>query len=128
VSAFLSCRLICRSRSYVWHPSRSAGLLDRMAELTRLGARQVSTFVPLLWQYPDELLPNLFWAPQAYFAAHQKDIQAARCLLDTAGQDEFDRQLRLRASDLDGQQLDVNPQYFPGDLFTRFGGRRRETT
>ena len=75
----------------IWHPSRSAGLLDRMAELTRLGARQVSTFIPLLWLYPDELLPNLFWAPQAYFEAHQEEIQAARSLLDTAGQDEFDR-------------------------------------
>jgi len=99
----------------IWHPSGTDGLLSRMNELRALGCREVVTFIPLLWKYPEILLPNLFWDSPEFFREQTAGIDAARALLDESGKSEFDRQLNFRitgdprvlAAPVDG------PQYFP---------------
>ncbi len=101
----------------IWHPSRTEGMLDRIAQLRSFGAPRVIPFFALLREHRDTLLPHLLWEQPEYYAGHHKEIERARELLDPQGREEFDRQVRLRQGDLSGQVIDPGVQYFPDDLF-----------
>lgn len=101
----------------IWHPSRTEGMMDRIAQLKSLGAPNVLPFTALLPEYGNSLLPHLLWERPAYYTDHAEKIAQARALLDEAGREEFDRQLRLRMGDHAGQVIDPGVQYFPEDLF-----------
>jgi FkbM family methyltransferase len=100
----------------IWHPSRTEGMIDRIAELQALGAQHVIPFTALLPDYGDVLLPHLLWERPHYYAAYSDEIARARELLDSTGREEFDRQIRLRMGDHSGQVIDPGIQYFPADL------------
>jgi FkbM family methyltransferase len=100
----------------IWNPSPREGIVDRIAFLKSLGAREVLSFTSLLPEYGDRLLPHLFWERPPYFSEHQEEIARARALFDAPGREEFDRQLRLHLGDLTGQVIDPEVQYFPSDL------------
>lgn len=101
----------------IWSPSRTEGMREHIDQLQRLGARNVVPFYALLSDYGDELLPHLFWERSEYYRGHEKEIQRARDLLDSPGQKEFDRQIRLRTGDFSGQVVDSGITYFPSDVF-----------
>lgn len=101
----------------IWSPSRSEGMREHINQLRALGARKVVPFYALLADYGNDLLPHLFWERADYYPAHKQEIDRARALLDAAGQQEFDRQLRLRLGDFSGQVVDSGVQYFPADVF-----------
>jgi FkbM family methyltransferase len=101
----------------IWSPSRTEGMQEHVKQLRALGARNVIPFYALLADYGNDLLPHLLWERADYYPAHQQEIERARALLDSAGQEEFDRQLRLRRGDFSGQVVDSGPTYFPSDLF-----------
>lgn len=100
----------------IWHPSRTDTMAHRMNQFKCLGAAKVVPFWSLFAQYR-ELLPNLFWELPAYYAARRDEIDGGRELLDSQGQAEFDRQMRLRHGDLSEQVIAAGAQYFPEDLF-----------
>jgi FkbM family methyltransferase len=102
----------------IWHPSPTEGIRRRVVDLQSLGCRNVVSFIPLLWMYPEIFLPNLFWETPAYFNNQMTLINTARELLDDSGKEEFDRQLAFRLSG-DLQCLgEPAPglQYFPDGL------------
>jgi FkbM family methyltransferase len=101
----------------IWHPSRIEGMVDRIAQLKSLGAKNVLPFTVLLREYRDVLLPNLLWESPEYYSRYKEEIAAVRTLLDEEGCEEFDRQIRLRMGDHAGQVIDPGVQYFPEDLF-----------
>jgi len=101
----------------IWNPSRTESMLDRIGHLRSLGAQQVIPFNDLHPNHGDVLLPNLFWQRPDYYARQAENISAGRSLFDTPGQQEFDRQMRLRRNDYSGQSIDKGIQYFPHDLF-----------
>ena len=96
----------------IWSPSRSEGMQDHINQLYRLGARKVVPFYVLLSDYKDALLPHLFWERPDYYRPHEKEANRARGLLDSAGQQEFDRQMRLRMGDFSDQVIDSGITYF----------------
>lgn len=100
----------------IWHPCTTEDMLDRIEQLRRLGARNVVPFSAFLDQYAEHLLPNLLWEQPGYYAAHADEIARARTLFDAPGQEEFDRQMKLRLGDHSGQVIDRGVQYFPEDL------------
>lgn len=101
----------------IWHPSRTESMVDRIAQLKSLGARNVLPFTALLTEYRDLLLPHLFWERPEYYAGYREEIAKARELLDGEGREEFDRQMKLRIGDHGDQVIDPGVQYFPEDLF-----------
>jgi FkbM family methyltransferase len=101
----------------IWHPSRNETMIDRIQQLKALGASRVVPFYELFEEYGNLLLPNLFWERPDYYAGRTEEIARGRALLDAAGQQEFDRQMRLRGGDFFGQVIDSGTQYFPHDLF-----------
>lgn len=101
----------------IWHPSRNETMMDRIRQLEALGASNVVPFYELFGEYGNLLLPNLFWERPDYYAGHTEEIARGRALLDNAGQQEFDRQMRLRGGDFSGQVIDPGAQYFAHDLF-----------
>ena len=101
----------------IWNPSRTEGTQELINHLRSLGARNVIPFAALLVQYGDLLLPHLLWERPDYYRQHEREIARARALLDTAGQQEFDRQMRLRMGDFSDQVVDPAITYFPADLF-----------
>jgi FkbM family methyltransferase len=101
----------------IWSPSRTEGMQDHIDQLRGFGARKVIPFYSLLSDYGDTLLPHLFWERSDYYRAHEEEIRRARTLLDLTGQQEFDRQMRLRMGDFSGQVIDSGTTYFPDDLF-----------
>jgi FkbM family methyltransferase len=103
----------------VWHPTRQEGLSYHIRALRSLGCKRVTTFIPVMWEFPETLLPNFFWDLPEKFTAAQADIDAARHLLDDAGREQFDRQLRFR---IEGDPFalgdpESSAQYFPSDVF-----------
>lgn len=100
----------------IWNPSRTETMLDRVAALKALGAVRVIPFSDVLSQYGDQILPNLLWAKPSYYSLHASSIAEARSLFDTEGRAEFDRQLRLRHGDFEGQVIDPGVQYFPPEI------------
>lgn len=100
----------------IWHPSRTDTMAHRINQLKSLGAAKVIPFWSLLAEYRD-LLPNLFWELPDYYATRKDDINRGRALLDSHGQAEFDRQMRLRHGDLSEQVIAPGAQYFLEDLF-----------
>jgi FkbM family methyltransferase len=100
----------------IWHPSRTESMVDRIAQLKLLGARNVIPFTALLPELGDRLLPHLLWERPQYYAGHEEEITRARALLDAEGREEFDRQMKLRMGDHSGQVIDPGAQYFPTDL------------
>jgi FkbM family methyltransferase len=105
----------------IWHPSRSETMMDRIQQLKRLGASKVVPFYELFGKYGDLLLPNLFWERPDYYTGRTQEIARGRALLDAAGRQEFDRQMRLRAGDFSEQVIDPGTQYFPHDIFRLTG-------
>jgi len=101
----------------IWHPSRTERMWDRMGQLKSLGAANVIPFSSFLADHGDSLLPDWFWERPAYYAQHEDEIRRARALMDPAGRDEFDRQIRLRLGDPSDQVIDPGVQYFPHDVF-----------
>ena len=73
--------------------------------------------VRLLAEYGSLLLPNFLWERPGYYAEHAEEVSRGRALLDAAGREEFDRQMRLRMGDVSGQVIDPGVEYFPRDLF-----------
>ena len=59
----------------------------------------------MLWERPD------------YYPQYEEEIGHARALFDAAGQQEFERQMRLRMGDFSNQVVDPGVTYFPEDLF-----------
>jgi FkbM family methyltransferase len=105
----------------IWHPSRTDSMTDRINQVRSLGASNVVPFSALLAEYGDFLLPHMFWERPDYYARNDRDIGRARALMDTEGQQEFDRQMRLRLGNPSGQLIDSGAQYFPDDLFQLSG-------
>ena len=103
----------------IWHPSRTEGLRKHILFLRSLGCKQVTTFIPVMWRYPERFLPNFFWDLPERLLADQDAIRAGRGLLDDRGQQEFDRQLRFRTEGDPFSLVDPEPteQYFPADFF-----------
>jgi FkbM family methyltransferase len=101
----------------IWSPSRTEGMHEHINQLRALGARNVIPFYALLADYGNDLLPHLFWQRADYYPAHQEEIDRARALFDSAGQQEFDRQLQLRRGDFSSQVVDSGATYFPSDVF-----------
>ena len=103
----------------VWHPTQQEGLRFHIRALRSLGCERVTTFIPVMWQFPETFLPNLFWDLPEKFAAEQDAIDAARQLLDDTGREEFDRLLRFRVEGDPFALSDPEPsmQYFPSDFF-----------
>jgi FkbM family methyltransferase len=101
----------------IWHPSRTDSMAGRIRQLRSLGAAKVIPFWSLLAEYRDQLLPNLFWELPDFYALRSNEILRGRALLDSEGQAEFDRQMRLRRGDLADQMIAVGAQYFPEGLF-----------
>jgi FkbM family methyltransferase len=91
-------------------------MTDRIQVLKSLGAVSVVPFYRLLVEYRDLLLPNLFWEQPEYYKQHSNEIRLGKALLDAKGQEEFDRQMRLRLGDFSGQVIDSETQYFPKDI------------
>jgi len=104
----------------IWHPSRTESMADRIDQVRSLGALNVVPFSALLGEYGDFLLPHMFWERPHYYARNDQEIRRARALMDEEGQQEFDRQMRLRLGNPSGQLIDSGVQYFPDDLF-QFG-------
>ena len=100
----------------IWHPSPKEGMMDHIHQLKALGASNVIPFYGLFAEYGSLLLPNLFWERPDYYAERGDDISRGRALLDAKGQEEFDRQMRLRLGDFSGQVIDSDTQYFPKDI------------
>jgi FkbM family methyltransferase len=100
----------------IWHPSRTDKMTDRIHQLKSLGAPKVIPFTELLEDFGDILLPNFLWQRRDYYNGRDEEIQRGRNLLDAAGREEFDRQMRLRIGDYSGQVIDSGAQYFPGDF------------
>lgn len=101
----------------IWHPSRNETMMDRIQQLKALGASNVDPFYELFGEYGNLLLPNLFWERPEYYAERTEEVARGRTLLDAEGQQEFDRQMRLRGGDFSRQIIDPGTQYFPHDLF-----------
>ena len=101
----------------IWNPSRTEGTKELIKHLRSLGAQKVASFSDLLPEYGDLLLPHLLWERPEYYRRHEEEIERARALLDSAGQQEFARQLRLRLGDFSNQVIDPGITYFPADLF-----------
>jgi len=103
----------------IWHPSTSEGLRHHVLFLRSLGCKQVITFVPVMWRFPETFLPNMFWELPANILAERPAIDAARDLLDDHGKQEFDRQFRFRTEGdpFSLQDPEPTPQYFPPDFF-----------
>lgn len=104
----------------IWHPTRNDGLQNHASELRRLGCRDVVSFIPFLWMFPEIFLPKLFWQQPAYFEDRRTEIAAGRELLDEAGRAEFDRQMAFRISGDLGCLGDPEAgfQYFPEGLIS----------
>ena len=100
----------------IWNPSRTENMVDRVGQLKRLGARRVVPFTELFDEYGDRLLPHLLWAKRDYYETRKEEIARGRDLLDQAGREEFDRQMRLRSGDFGGQVIDAADQYFPSEI------------
>jgi FkbM family methyltransferase len=105
----------------IWHPSRIDKMTDRIYQLKSLGASRVMSFCELFDEYENVLLPNLLWQRRDYYRERDEEIHRARRLLDAAGQEEFDRQMRLRSGDFFGQVIDAGVQYFPSDFLQLHG-------
>jgi FkbM family methyltransferase len=101
----------------IWHPSRSETMMDRTRQLRALGASNVIPFHKFFAEHGNLLLPSFFWERPDYYAERSAEISRGRSLLDAEGQEEFDRQMRLRRGDFSGQVIDPGSQYFPTDLF-----------
>jgi FkbM family methyltransferase len=104
----------------IWHPTKNDGLTSHASELRRLGCRDVVSFIPFLWMFPEIFLPKLFWQQPKFFEDRRSEIAAARELLDEAGRAEFDRQLAFRVSGDSRCLADPEPglQYFPEGLIS----------
>jgi FkbM family methyltransferase len=101
----------------IWHPSRTEKIIDRVSQLKSLGALNIIPFSVLLAEYGNFILPNMFWERPDYYADHSAEISRTRALLDAAGREEFDRQMRLRLGDVEDQVIDSGTQYFPQNVF-----------
>lgn len=109
----------CPQASFVvaiWNPSRTETMVDRMNQLRELGVARVIPFTALLDEIGDHVLPNLLWERHDYYASHREEIAQGRALLSPAGREEFDRQMRLRSGDFNGQIIDPGLQYFPPEI------------
>jgi FkbM family methyltransferase len=101
----------------IWHPTRAEGMMGRISQLKSLGASDIISFAALIKHYASYLLPHGFWERPAYYAEHSEEIRRVRALLDPAGGQEFDRQMRLRLGDVSDQVIDSGVQYFPKGVF-----------
>jgi FkbM family methyltransferase len=103
----------------IWHPSQVEGLRHRIAELTKQGCENVTCFIPLFWSFPEMFLPNMFWEVPSRLIEQSSHINAARDVLDKAGQEEFDRQLQFRLTGdvMCLREPEPGLQYFPEGLF-----------
>jgi FkbM family methyltransferase len=101
----------------IWHPSCTDTMTDRMLQIRSLGAGNVVPFYELFAEYGNLLLPHLLWERSDYYSEHAQEISRVGGLLDAAGREEFERQMRLRLGDFSGQRIDPGVQYFPQDLF-----------
>jgi len=100
----------------IWHPSRTADMMDRVNQLRSFGAGNIISFPALFNDYADLLLPHGFWERPGYYAEHDEDTRRVRALLDPAGREEFDRQIRLRLGDVSDQVINSGVQYFGENL------------
>lgn len=100
----------------IWNPSPTETILSRMNQLKKLGVSRVIPFTDLFDQFGDHLLPHFLWERHEYYGSHRDEIAQGRALLNPAGRDEFDRQMRLRSGDFNGQVIDPTIQYFPPEI------------
>lgn len=101
----------------IWNPSRTEGMKELISHLRSLGAQNVVSFSALLPEYGDLLLPHLLWERPDYYRQYEEEIERARALFDSAGQEEFERQILLRLGDFSDQVIDPGVTYFPADIF-----------
>jgi FkbM family methyltransferase len=100
----------------IWHPSRTADMMDRVNQLRSFGAGNIISFPALFNDYGDLLLPHGFWERPGYYVEHDEETRRVRALLDPAGREEFDRQIRLRLGDVSDQVINSGVQYFGENL------------
>jgi FkbM family methyltransferase len=103
----------------IWHPSKDEGLRHHVLALRGLGCKLVTTFIPLIREFPNALLPRMFWDVPEKLENAKEAIGRARALLDEAGRETFDHQLLLRKEGDPFRQGEPegSPQYFPPDFF-----------
>ena len=101
----------------IWNPSRTEGMKVLINQLRSLGANNVVSFAALLPEYGDLLLPHLLWERPDYYREYEEEMGRAQALLDSAGKEEFERQIRLRMGDFSDQVIDPGVTYFPADFF-----------
>jgi FkbM family methyltransferase len=103
----------------IWHPAMQGGLRHHVEFLRVLGCRRVTTFIPVMWNFPQTFLPNMFWDLPGKLEAASDAVHEARNLLDDAGKAEFERQwkFRIEADPFCLADLEPSPQYFPPDFF-----------
>jgi len=111
----------------IWHPIRTAKMMDRVNQLKSFGAASIISFPALFNDYADILLPHGFWERTSYYVEHDDEIRSVRALLDSAGREEFDRQMRLRLGDVADQVMTPESNIL-GRMFSNSAGTRSSLT
>lgn len=104
----------------IWGANSPHRFAHTRAQLQALGVQRISTFAPLLWKYPEQMLPHYCQELPHRAVEQGRDIREANALwADENSRREYHAQLRFRIlGDFDGLPHPVeHPQYFPDDLF-----------
>jgi FkbM family methyltransferase len=102
----------------IWRVSRTEGIFDRVSQLKELRCERIETFINVMWQYPDQFLPDFFWSTHDTFTAAQKEIDRAYEVFDDFGKAEFLRQVRFRTvGDVSGVARIEGEDYFNNSIF-----------
>ena len=104
----------------VWHPDRRHSVYHIMNAITEMGARRVTSFVPLFWKYPDTFLPYFFWDLPSNLVGEGNSVQECYLKLsDDASRSYLLDNLRFRShGDFSPPSRPSElPAYFPRELF-----------
>jgi FkbM family methyltransferase len=104
----------------IWGANSSHRFAHSREQLRSLGCDVVSSFPPLFWKYPDELLPFYLQDLPSTLLEQRSDVaRALDVWADEASRREYVAQVRFRLkADFDGLSHPVqHPQYFPDDLY-----------
>jgi FkbM family methyltransferase len=100
----------------VWRPAHSGGLCDIDGQLRALGCELIIPFVPVLWLFPQQLLPHYLWDAPSRMDGERHAIETALALFDDdSSRREFLAQIEFRRTG-DFRVLppiEKHPQYFP---------------
>lgn len=100
----------------VWRPAHAGGLRDIDCQLRALGCEFVIPFIPVLWLFPQQLLPHYLWDAPSRMDGERPAIESALSLFgDDSSRAEFLAQVEFRRTG-DFRVLppiEKHPQYFP---------------